>query len=130
MAQGIATQAEDYSRWYTDVVQKAELADYAPVKGCMVIRPYGYALWENMQRRPGRPFKATGHVNAYFPLLIPESFLQKEAEHVEGFAPSWPWSRTPVARSSRSRLSSGPPARRSSGPCTRSGSRATATCRC
>ena len=87
MAQGIATQGEDYSRWYTDVVQKAELADYAPVKGCMVIRPYGYALWENMRAGLDARFKATGHVNAYFPLLIPESFLQKEAEHVEGFSP-------------------------------------------
>ncbi|MBM4118187.1 proline--tRNA ligase [bacterium] len=87
MAQGIATQAEDYSRWYTDVVQKAELADYAPVKGCMVIRPYGYGLWENMRAGLDARFKATGHVNAYFPLLIPESFLQREAEHVEGFSP-------------------------------------------
>ncbi len=87
MAEGIAKQSEDYSRWYTDVVQKAELADYSPVKGSMVIRPYGYGLWENMREGLDRRFKATGHVNAYFPMLIPESFLHKEAEHVEGFSP-------------------------------------------
>jgi prolyl-tRNA synthetase len=87
MSQGIAKQNEDYSRWYTDVVLQAELADYSPVKGSMVIRPYGYGLWENMRDGLDRRFKETGHVNAYFPLLIPESFLKKEAEHVEGFAP-------------------------------------------
>jgi prolyl-tRNA synthetase len=84
---GVTSRSEDYSRWYTDVVLKAELADYSPVKGCMVIRPYGYTLWENIQAALDRRFKDTGHVNAYFPLLIPMSFLQKEAEHVEGFAP-------------------------------------------
>ena len=84
---GVTSRSEDYSKWYTDVVQKTELADYSPVKGCMVIRPYGYALWENIQAALDRRFKDTGHVNAYFPLLIPMSFLQKEAEHVEGFAP-------------------------------------------
>jgi len=84
---GITTRAQDYSRWYTDVVQKAELADYSPVKGSMVIRPYGYTLWENIRDALDRRFKATGHVNAYFPLLIPMSFLEKEAEHVEGFSP-------------------------------------------
>jgi len=87
MAEGVTPRSEDYSRWYTDVIQKAELADYAPVKGCMVIRPYGYALWENIQQALDRRFKETGHVNACFPLFIPMSFLQKEAEHVEGFAP-------------------------------------------
>ena len=84
---GVTPRSEDYSRWYTDVVQKTELADYSPVKGCMVIRPYGYALWENIQAALDRRFKETGHVNAYFPLFIPLSFLQKEAEHVEGFSP-------------------------------------------
>jgi prolyl-tRNA synthetase len=84
---GVTPRAEDYSRWYTDVVQKAELADYSPVRGCMVIRPYGYTLWENIRDALDRRFKETGHVNAYFPLFIPMSFLQKEAEHVEGFAP-------------------------------------------
>jgi prolyl-tRNA synthetase len=87
MSEGVTPRSEDYSRWYTDVIQKAELADYAPVKGCMVIRPYGYALWENIQQALDRRFKETGHVNACFPLFIPMSFLQKEAEHVEGFAP-------------------------------------------
>jgi len=83
----ITKREDDYSRWYTDVIAAAELADHAPVKGCMVIRPNGYAIWEKMQRALDDMFKATGHENAYFPLLIPESFLKKEAEHVEGFAP-------------------------------------------
>ncbi len=78
---------EGNSRWYTDTVTGAELADYAPVKGCMVIRPYGYALWENIKEALDGMIKETGHSNAYFPLFIPESFLKKEAEHVEGFAP-------------------------------------------
>src|SRR5215475_1470693 len=83
----ITKRSEDYSRWYTDVIAAAELADYAPVKGCMIIRPNGYAIWEKMQQALDAMFKETGHQNAYFPLFIPESFLQKEAEHVEGFAP-------------------------------------------
>ena len=87
MAQKVTPMSEDYSRWYTDVVRMAELAEHAPVKGCMVIRPYGFALWEHMRDHLDRMIKETGHVNAYFPTLIPESFLKKEAEHVEGFAP-------------------------------------------
>ena len=87
MAKNITPRAEDYSRWYTDIVAQAQLADYAPVKGCMVIRPNGYAIWEKIQQTLDRMFKETGHQNAYFPLLIPESFLKKEAEHVEGFSP-------------------------------------------
>ncbi len=83
----ITPRSQDFSQWYLDVVRKAELADYSPVKGCMVIRPYGYAIWELIQQAFDREFKRTGHVNAYFPLFIPESFLRKEAEHVEGFAP-------------------------------------------
>src|SRR5689334_16542993 len=86
MAKNIKARAEDYSQWYLDVIKAAQLADYAPVKGCMVIRPEGYALWEAIQRDLDRRFKDTGHVNAYFPLLIPTSFLEKEAAHVEGFA--------------------------------------------
>jgi prolyl-tRNA synthetase len=82
----ITPRSEDYSRWYTDVVTQGKLADYSPVKGCMVIRPHGYALWENMQRALDDMFKATGHQNAYFPLFIPKSFLAREAQHVEGFA--------------------------------------------
>jgi len=87
MSKGVTKQSEDYSRWYTDVIQKAELADYSPVKGCMVIRPYGYAIWERLQETLDGMFKETGHENAYFPLFIPQSYLEKEAEHVEGFAP-------------------------------------------
>jgi prolyl-tRNA synthetase len=87
----ITPQSQDFGRWYIDVVRRAELADYSPVKGCMVIRPYGYAIWELMQQGLDRRFKATGHVNAYFPLFIPESLLMREAEHVEGFAPQVAW---------------------------------------
>ena len=84
---GVTPRGEDYSRWYTDVVQMTGLADYAPVRGCMIILPYGYELWEGVRDGLDRRFKETGHKNAYFPLFIPESFLKKEAEHVEGFAP-------------------------------------------
>ncbi|HOV73528.1 MAG TPA: proline--tRNA ligase [Candidatus Hydrogenedentes bacterium] len=87
MAKNITKRGDDYSQWYIDVVLQGELADYAPVKGCMVIKPNGYAVWENIQKNLDRMFKETGHVNAYFPVFIPESFLKKEAEHVEGFAP-------------------------------------------
>jgi prolyl-tRNA synthetase len=87
----ITPQSQDFGRWYIDVVRRAELADYSPVKGCMVIRPYGYAIWELMQQGLDRRFKATGHVNAYFPLFIPQSLLMKETEHVEGFAPQVAW---------------------------------------
>ncbi len=83
----LPTQSENFSEWYNQIVQKAELADYAPVRGCMVVRPYGWALWENIQQALDKRFKATGHSNAAFPLLIPMSFLQKEKEHVEGFSP-------------------------------------------
>jgi prolyl-tRNA synthetase len=87
----ITPKTEDFSRWYIEIIQKSELADYAPMKGMMVIRPYGYAVWENIQRLLDQRIKATGHVNAYFPLFIPESFLQKEAEHVQGFSPEVAW---------------------------------------
>ena len=80
------TRADDYPEWYQQVVKAADLAENSPVRGCMVIKPWGYAVWENMQRVLDKMFKDTGHVNAYFPLLIPLSFLEKEAEHVEGFA--------------------------------------------
>ncbi len=86
MAKLITPRSEDYSRWYTDLVTQGRLADYSPVKGCMVIRPHGYALWENMQRTLDRMFKETGHQNAYFPLFIPKSFLAREAAHIDGFA--------------------------------------------
>ena len=87
MAKRITPRGTSYSDWYTDIVVQAKLADYSPVRGCMVIRPAGYALWERMQAAIDAMFKASGHVNAYFPLLIPQSFIQKEAQHVEGFAP-------------------------------------------
>ena len=87
----IASKEKDFPQWYVDVVRKAELADYTTIKGCMVIRPYGYGLWENMQAGLDRRIKETGHKNAYFPLFIPESLLKKEAEHVEGFAPELAW---------------------------------------
>src|SRR5690349_20719555 len=83
----LTTRAEDFSAWYNEVVLRAELADYSPVRGCMVIRPGGYGIWERMQRALDDMFKETGHQNAYFPLFIPESFLHREAQHVEGFAP-------------------------------------------
>lgn len=87
MAEGVTPRSEDYSRWYQDVIREAELADYGPVRGTMVIRPYGYAIWENIQKALDRRFKATGHQNAYFPMFIPYSFIEKEKEHVEGFSP-------------------------------------------
>lgn len=87
----ITAKSEDFSQWYVDVIVKGELADYSPVRGCMVIRPYGYALWENMQKLLDCRFKETGHKNAYFPVFIPESLLRKEAEHIEGFAPEVAW---------------------------------------
>jgi prolyl-tRNA synthetase len=87
----ITPQSENFSQWYLDVVRRAELADYTEVKGCMAIRPYGYAVWELIQQALDRRIKATGHVNAYFPLFIPSSLLMKEKEHVEGFAPQVAW---------------------------------------
>ena len=86
MAKQIISRNKDYNQWYQDVVRESKLADHSPVRGCMVIRPNGYALWENMQRALDDMFKETGHSNAYFPLFIPKSYLSKEAEHVEGFA--------------------------------------------
>ncbi len=89
--QEITPKSVDFSQWYVDVVRKAELADYTTIKGCMVIKPYGYALWENIRDALDRRIKATGHQNAYFPLFVPESLLKKEAAHVEGFAPEVAW---------------------------------------
>ncbi|MDZ7658361.1 MAG: aminoacyl--tRNA ligase-related protein [Fodinibius sp.] len=86
MAKKITERTEDFSQWYQDVIREGKLADHSPVRGCMVIRPNGYALWENMQDTLDQMFKDTGHENAYFPLFIPKSFLSKEAQHVEGFA--------------------------------------------
>ncbi len=86
MSKEITSRSEDYSQWYNDIVKKAQLADHSAVRGCMVIKPYGFGIWENIRDQLDKMFKETGHVNAYFPLLIPKSFLSKEAEHVEGFA--------------------------------------------
>jgi prolyl-tRNA synthetase len=86
MSQKLPTRAENYPEWYTELVKRADLAENSDVRGCMVIKPYGFAIWEKMQRLLDDRFKATGHVNAYFPLFIPKSFLSKEAEHIEGFA--------------------------------------------
>ncbi|MCD5408378.1 proline--tRNA ligase, partial [Candidatus Bipolaricaulota bacterium] len=87
MADAVTPRSEDFAQWYNEIVRRAELADYTPVRGCMVIRPYGYALWENIQAALDRRFKETGHQNAYFPLFIPYSFIRKESEHIEGFSP-------------------------------------------
>src|SRR5512136_1028865 len=87
MPDKLTPRSQDFNKWYNDLVVTSELADYAPVRGCMVVRPYGTALWENIQQALDRRFKATGHQNAMFPLLIPMSFLEKEKSHVEGFSP-------------------------------------------
>lgn len=91
MVDAITSMEDDFAQWYTDVVKKADLVDYSSVKGCMIIRPYGYAIWENMQKILDAQFKKTGHENVYMPLFIPESLLQKEKDHVEGFAPEVAW---------------------------------------
>ncbi|MGB4341482.1 MAG: proline--tRNA ligase, partial [Dysgonamonadaceae bacterium] len=82
----LTPRSENYAQWYNDLVIKANLAENSAVRGCMVIKPYGYAIWEKMQQQLDKMFKETGHVNAYFPLFIPKSFMSREAEHVEGFA--------------------------------------------
>ena len=87
----ITSRDIDFAKWYTDVCVKAELIDYSSVKGCMIIRPYGYAIWENVQKELDRKFKETGHENVYMPMFIPESLLNKEKDHVEGFAPEVAW---------------------------------------
>src|SRR6476659_1752182 len=86
MAKALPKRSENYSEWYNEIVMKADLAENSAVRGCMVIKPYGYAIWEKMQQDLDRRFKETGHVNVYFPLFIPKSFFSKEASHVEGFA--------------------------------------------
>ena len=91
MVEAITSMEEDFAKWYTDVVKKAELVDYSSVRGCMILRPYGYAIWEHIQAWLDNAFKKTGHENVYMPMLIPESLLQKEKDHVEGFAPEVAW---------------------------------------
>ena len=91
LVEQITSMDEDFAKWYTDICIKAELIDYSSVKGCMIIRPYGYALWENIQKYLDAKFKETGHENVYMPMFVPESLLQKEKDHVEGFAPEVAW---------------------------------------
>ena len=86
MSKGITSRSENYSQWYTDIVKKAQMADNSAVRGCMVIKPYGFALWENMQAQLDKMFKDTGHVNAYFPLFVPKSLFEAEEKNAEGFA--------------------------------------------
>src|SRR5690554_4321413 len=91
LVEEITSMEEDFAKWYTDIVKKAELAEYSSVRGCVIIRPYGYAVWELIQKNLDRMFKQTGHENVYMPMFIPESLLQKEKDHVEGFAPEVAW---------------------------------------
>ena len=118
----IADINTDFPEWYQDVVRKADLAESSPVAGCMTIKPYGYALWENMVRILDDAFKESGHQNLYFPALIPESYLQREAEHVEGFAPECAYVTHGGGKELEERLVS-------SGRPTLGGSNPTATCR-
>ena len=129
-AKALTPRATDFSAWYNELVARAELADYSPVRGCMVIRPNGYAIWEQMQRALDQMFKDTGHQNAYFPLFIPQSFLAGRRNTSRGSPRRRRSSPTPAARSWRSPWSSGRLRRRSSTRCTRSGSRATAIYPC
>jgi prolyl-tRNA synthetase len=128
MARVLTPQAEDFPRWYQDVVAKAELAENGPVRGTMVIRPWAYGIWELLQRGLDDRIKASGARNAYFPLLIPESFLRREADHIEGFSPELAVVTVGGGRSWRNRRSCGRRPRRSSTPPSRAGSRATGTC--
>jgi prolyl-tRNA synthetase len=86
-SQALTSPAIDFSEWYNEIVYRADLADQSPVRGCIIVKPYGFELWENLKNALDKRFKATGHQNAYFPLFIPESYLRREAEHVEGFSP-------------------------------------------
>ena len=91
MVREITSMDVDFSKWYTDIIKKAELAEYSSIKGCMIIRPYGFKIWENIQSYLDKKFKKTGHENIYMPMFIPESLLKKESDHVEGFAPEAAW---------------------------------------
>ncbi len=136
MADSLPSRQQDFNEWYNQLVLRADLADHAPVRGCMIVKPYGWALWENIQAALDRRFKATGHVNAAFPLFIPKSFLEKEKQHVEGFSPELAvvtiggGSRSAAARSWPSPWWCGRPRRRSSATPTRSGSSRIAISRC
>ena len=123
----IIPRSEDYAKWYTQVIRQAEMADYAPVRGCMVIRPYGYALWENVKEQLDTRLKETGHQNAAFPLFIPMSFIEKEAEHVEGFNQNSLSSLTAAGKNWKNRLSCDQHLKPSSATCIASGSSLTET---
>ena len=128
--QKLPTRAEDFSEWYNQIVLRAEMADYAPVRGCMIVRPYGWALWENITAALDQRFKATGHVNAAFPLLIPRSFIDKEKSHVEGFSPELAVVTIGGGEKSRSRWSFALLRRPLSATPTPNGFSPGATCRC
>jgi prolyl-tRNA synthetase len=91
LVEEITSMEEDFTQWYTDVIKKSDLVDYSSVRGCMIVRPYGYAIWENIQNGLNERFRKTGHENVYMPMFIPEGLLQKEKDHVEGFAPEVAW---------------------------------------
>ena len=127
----IIPRSEDYAKWYTQVIRRAEMADYAPVRGCMVVRPYGYALWENVKEQLDSRFKATGHQNAAFPLFIPMSFIEKRSGTREGFKPELAVV-THGGRQKIGRTACRPPRhlKPSSAICIANGSSLTGTCRC
>jgi prolyl-tRNA synthetase len=127
---GVTPLSEDVSAWYNELVFKAELADRGPAKGTMVIRPYGYRIWELLQAQLDQRFKDTGHVNAYFPLFIPQSYLQREAEHVEGFAPELAIVTHGGGKELEEPLVVRPTSETVIGEMYAAGSRPTATCRC
>ena len=114
LVEAITPIDQDFAQWYTDICLKAELVDYSSVKGCVVLRPYGYAIWENIQKLLDARFKATGHENVAMPIFIPESLLQKEKDHVEGFAPEVAWVTMGGSEELEDRLSCAPPVRRCS----------------
>ena len=126
--QHITPRSENFSQWYTDVVTQAELMDYTPVRGCMAMKPYGNRIWELIHEQLDQMFKDTGHENVSMPMLIPESLLLKEADHVEGFAPEVAWVTQGGTESSRSAWPCAPPAKPFSAPCSPNGCNPTATC--
>ena len=108
MAEKTNLQKEDFSKWYIQTIQKADLMDYSPVRGCMIFKPDGYEIWEHIQEEFNRRFKEEGIRNAYFPMLIPESFFIKEADHIEGFAPELPWVTEAAGEKLEERFSASP----------------------
>lgn len=127
--QALVSRAEDFNEWYNSLVLRAEMADYGPVRGTMIVRPYGWALWENVQQALDRRFKETGHENAGFPMLIPMSFFERKPATSKALRRNWPSSHTAAAKNWPSHWRSARRRRRSSATPTRAGSRAIATCR-